>query len=152
VEHHHRTVKNLKDYCVAYNKKVSLFNQIYNQEYSHMQNGADDAIIFETANERYKNRTGAEFKRFHWWEVVRNQLKWRVRSDAPSTMIAFVSSSEAATEEEVTHPIGRDRGKTTTRKGKGNEASSSQSRSFFSIGGVISTLKKLATSFTRAQM
>jgi hypothetical protein len=67
-------------------------------------------------------------------------------------LIAFVSSSEAATEEEVTHPIGRDRGKTTTRKGKENEASSSQSMSFFSIGGVISTLKKLATSFTRAQM
>jgi hypothetical protein len=29
--HRHRTVKNLKDYLVAYNKQISLFNQIYNQ-------------------------------------------------------------------------------------------------------------------------
>jgi hypothetical protein len=40
-------------------------------------------------------------------------------------MDAFVSSSEAATEEEVTRPIGQDRAKTTTWKGKGNEDSSS---------------------------
>jgi hypothetical protein len=53
------------------------------------------------------------------------QPKWRARSDAPSTMDAFVSSSEAGTEEEVTRPIGRDRVKMAARKGKGNENSSS---------------------------
>jgi hypothetical protein len=53
------------------------------------------------------------------------KVKWRVRSDAPSTMDAFVSSSEAEIDEEVTHPIGRDRAKTTTQKGKGKEDSSS---------------------------
>jgi hypothetical protein len=42
-------------------------------------------------------------------------------SDAPSTMDAFVFSSEAATKEDVTHPIGQDRAKATARKGKGEE-------------------------------
>jgi hypothetical protein len=74
----------------------------------------------ESAKQRYKNQIGAEFKRSHWWEGVRYQPKWRARSDAPSTMDAFVSSSEAGTEEEVTRPIGRDRAKTAVWKGKGN--------------------------------
>jgi hypothetical protein len=47
------------------------------------------------------------------------------RSDAPSTMDVFVSSSEAGTEEEVTHHIGRDRAKTVARKGKEKEDSNS---------------------------
>jgi hypothetical protein len=97
-----------------------LFNQIYNQESSHRQSGADDTMVLKTANERYKNQTNAEFKCFHWWEAVRHQSKWRARSDAPSTMDAFVSSSEAATEEEVTDPIGQDRAKKAARKGKGS--------------------------------
>jgi hypothetical protein len=91
-------VKNLKDHWVAYNKQISLFNQIYNQKSSHRQSGVNDVIILEIVKERYKNWTGAEFKCFHWWEAVRHQPKWRARSDAPSTMDAFVSSSEAATE------------------------------------------------------
>jgi hypothetical protein len=83
-----------------------------------MQSGADDDIIRETVKERYKNRTSTEFKRFHWWVAVRHQSKWRTRSDAPFTMDAFVSSSEAATEEEVTRSIGQDRAKTVMQKGK----------------------------------
>jgi hypothetical protein len=83
-------------------------------------------MILEIVKQRYKNWTGAKFKRFHWWEDVRYQPKRRSRSDAPSTIDAFVSSSEAATEEEVTHPIGRDRAKMVTQKGKGKEDSSSQ--------------------------
>jgi hypothetical protein len=63
-------------------------------------------------------------------------------------MNAFVSLSEAATEEEVTHPIDQDRVKTATRKGKGKEDSSSQNMSS-SMDGIMSTLKKLDTSFTR---
>jgi hypothetical protein len=72
------------------------------------------------------------------------------RSDAPSTMDAFVSSSETATKEEVTHPIGWDRAKRAVRKGKGKEDSSSQSWSSYSMSGTMSTLKKLGTSFTNA--
>jgi hypothetical protein len=79
---------------------------MYNQESSNRQSGANDGMVIEIAKQRYKYRTGAEFKRFHWWEAVMYQSKWRARSDAPSTMDAFVSSSEAVTEEEVTHPIG----------------------------------------------
>jgi hypothetical protein len=78
-------------------------------------------MILEIAKERYKNQTGAEFKRFHWWKADRHQPKWRARLDAPS--------SEAVTEEEVTHPIGRHRAKAASRKGKGKKGSSSQSRS-----------------------
>jgi hypothetical protein len=52
----------------------------------------------------------------------------------------------------MTHLIDRDRAKTATRKGKGKEDSSSQSGSSFVMGSIISTLKKLGTSFTRAQM
>jgi hypothetical protein len=145
-------VKNLKDHWVAYNKQVSLFNQIYNQESLNRQSGADDDMVLEIVKQRYKNRTGAEFKRFHWWEAVRYQPKWRARSDAPSTMDTFVSSSEAGTEEEVTRPIGRDRAKTVVRKGKGKEDSSSQSGSSSAMAAIMSTLKKLVTSFTRAQI
>jgi hypothetical protein len=67
-------------------------------------------------------------------------------------MDAFVFSSEAGTEEEVTRPIGLDRTKTTTRKGKGKEDSSSQIESYFAMADIMSTLKKLDTSFTRAHM
>jgi hypothetical protein len=67
-------------------------------------------------------------------------------------MDTFVSSSEAGTEEEVTRPIGRDRAKTAARKGKEKEDSSSQSGSSSAIDGIMSTLKKLGTSFTKTQM
>jgi hypothetical protein len=150
--HHHRTAKNLKDHWVAYNKQVSLFIQIYIQESSNRQSGADDGMILEIAKQRYKYRTGAKFKRFHWWEGVRYQPKWRARSDALSTIDAFVSSSEAGTEEEVTHPIGRDRAKTTARKGEEKKDSSSQNGSSSAMGDIMSTLKKLGISFTRVQM
>jgi hypothetical protein len=52
--HRHRTAKNLKDHWVAYNKYVSLFNQIYNQEYLNRQNGDDDDMVLEIAKQRYK--------------------------------------------------------------------------------------------------
>jgi hypothetical protein len=66
-EHHQRIVKNLKDHWVAYNKQVSLFNQIYNQESSSRQSIANDTIVLETVKQWYKNRTSFEFKRLHWW-------------------------------------------------------------------------------------
>jgi hypothetical protein len=107
-------------------------------------------MILETTKEWYKNQTGAKFKRFHWWDAVRHQPKWRVRSDAPSTMDAFASSSEAATEEEVTRSTDQDRAKTAARKGKRKEGSSSLSMSSSSMGSIMSILKKLGTSFTMA--
>jgi hypothetical protein len=120
--HHQRTMKNLQDHYIACNKQVSLFNQIYNQESSSRQSGADDAMVLETAKQRYKNHTGSEFKRLYWWEAVRYQPKWRARSAASSTMDPFLSLSEAATEDEVTCPICQDRAKAATQKGKGKEA------------------------------
>jgi hypothetical protein len=142
--HHHRTVKNLKDHWVAYNNQVSSFNQIYNQESLNRQSGADDGMVLEIAKQRYKNQAGTEFKRFHWWEGVRYQSNWMARSNAPSTMDAFVSSSEAGIEEDVTRSIGRDRAKTIVRKGKEKEDSSSQSGSSSTMGDIMSTLKEIS--------
>jgi hypothetical protein len=85
----------------------------------------NDIIILKTVKERYKNQTSIEFNRFHWWEAVRHQPKWMARSDDTSTMDAFVSSSEAVTEEEMTHPIDQDRVKMAARKRKEKEDSSS---------------------------
>jgi hypothetical protein len=107
-------------------------------------------MVLETAKQQYKNRTGSEFKRLHWWEAVRHQPKWRARLAAPSTTDPFVSSSEAATKEEVTCPIDRHRTKADAQKGKGTEGSRSQSESSSKMGGIMSTLKKLSTSFTKA--
>jgi hypothetical protein len=72
--------------------------------------------------------------------------------DAPSIIDAFISSSETGTKEDVTRPIDRDRAKTVALKGKEKENLSSQNGSSSVIGGIMSTLKKLDTSFTRAQM
>jgi hypothetical protein len=49
-------------------------------------------------------------------------------------------------------PIGQDRAKKAVRKRKGKEDSTSQSRSSFSMGDIMSTLKKLVTSFITMQM
>jgi hypothetical protein len=67
-------------------------------------------------------------------------------------MDAFVSSSEATTEEEVTRSIGWDKAKMATWKGKENEDSSSQSESSSTMGDIISTLMKLGTPFIRVQI
>jgi hypothetical protein len=109
-------------------------------------------MVLETAKQRYKNRTGVEFKRLHKWEAVRHQPKWRARSAAPSTTDPFLFSSDAVTEEEVTHPIDRDRAMAAMRKGKRKEGSISQSESSFTMGGIMPTLKKLSISFTKLQM
>jgi hypothetical protein len=69
-----------------------------------------------------------------------------------STTEPFHSSSDPATEEEATRPIGRDRAKATAWKGKEKQGSSSQSESSSAVGGIMSTLKKLNTSFAKAQM
>jgi hypothetical protein len=56
----------------------------------------------------------------------------------------------------MTHPMDQDRAKMVTRKGKGKgkgkECLSSQSESSFVVGGMMSTLNKLSTSFTKAQL
>jgi hypothetical protein len=109
-------------------------------------------MIFETVKQRYKNQTGSEFKRLHWWEAVRHQPKWRARLGDSSTTDPFLSSSEAPTEEKVTHPIGRNRVKAAVQKGKEKEGLSSKSESSSAMGGIMSTLKKLSTLFTKAQM
>jgi hypothetical protein len=120
--HHQRTPKNLKDHWCACNNQVSLLNQIYNQESSSRQRGADNAMVLETAKQRYKNQTSFEFKNLHWWEAVRHQPKWRARSAGSSITDLFVSLCEAATDEEVTRPISRDRAKAVSWKRNGRKA------------------------------
>jgi N-acetylglucosamine kinase-like BadF-type ATPase len=109
-------------------------------------------MVPEVAKKRYKNRTGgSEFKCFHWWEVVRHQSKWRAKSAASSTTDPWISSCDR-TGEEMTRPIGQDRAKMTAQKGKEKECPSSQSKSYSTVGGMMSTLKKLNTSFAKAQL
>jgi hypothetical protein len=52
----------------------------------------------------------------------------------------------------VTHLISRDRAKTTAWMGKRKENLSSQSGSFSTMNDIMSTPKKLGTSFTRTQI
>jgi hypothetical protein len=52
----------------------------------------------------------------------------------------------------VTYPIGQNRAKPAAWKGKGKEGSSSQSESSSAVGGIMSTFKKLSTSFAKVQM
>jgi hypothetical protein len=83
---------------------------------------------------------------------VRHQPNWRARSTDSSTTDLFLFSSETATEEEVTRLIDRDRAKAAARKEKGKEDSSSQSEYSSVMDGIMLTLKKLSTSFTKTQM
>jgi hypothetical protein len=83
---------------------------------------------------------------------VRHQPKWRARSADSSTTDLFLFSSEAATDEVVTRPIGRDRANATVWKGKEKEDSCNQSESSSVIVGIMSTLKKLNTLFIKTQI
>jgi hypothetical protein len=78
-------------------------------------------MILETIKQRYKNQTGSEFKRLHWWEAVRHQPKWRARSAGSSIIDPFLSSSDPATEEEVTRPIVRIESRWLRERGKGRK-------------------------------
>jgi hypothetical protein len=83
---------------------------------------------------------------------VRHQPNWRQKSASSSTTNPWVSSSDHTGEEEVTHPMGQDRAKAAAREGKANEGSSGQSEASSVVDGMMSTLKKLNTSFAKAQL
>jgi hypothetical protein len=72
-------VNNLKDYCVDYNKQISLFNQIYNQEFLNRQTGADDGMV--------NLRTGK----------LEPTMTWFLRSQISDTRIELVLNSSAFT-------------------------------------------------------
>jgi hypothetical protein len=73
--------------------------------------------------QRSGTRIGLEgqFKRFHWWEAMRHQPKWRAKLASSSTTDPWVSSSDRMGEEEVTRPIDQDRAKAATWKEKAKE-------------------------------
>jgi hypothetical protein len=85
-------------------------------------------------------------------ESCAHQPKWRARPTNSSTTDLFLFSTDPATEEEVTHPIDQNKTKAAARKGKGKEYSSSQRESSIALGDIMSIIKKLSTSFTKAQM
>ena len=136
----HRTSKQLKDHCNAYNKEVSLFNSFHIQEEALRQSGADDAMVMKAAMARYANdkRTTQPFRRHHWWEAVRNESKWKGQhgpgsgSDSTSKRtrlgVSGVYSSSEATEEEE-RPTGCDRDKAAARKEKGKRKGKESSSS-----------------------
>ena len=77
------------------------------------------------------------FRRFHWWQAVRNEPKWKGQhgpgSGSDSTAkrsrlgVSGEYSSGEATEED--RPIGRDRAKATTRREKGRRKGKESSSS-----------------------
>jgi hypothetical protein len=81
---------------------------------------------------------------------VRHQSKWKVKFAGLSTTDPWISLSDRVTEEEVTCPIGRDRAKAMMWKGEGKKDLSSQSESSYAVGDMMSTLKRLSTSFDKA--
>jgi hypothetical protein len=112
-------------------------------------------MILKTAKEWYKSRTrSSEFKRFHWWDAVKNQPKGGVKFVGSSSTDPWVSSSDRTTEEKVSHPMDQDRAKAATLMGerKGKEGSSSQRESSSAMGGMMFTLKMLNTLFAKAQL
>jgi hypothetical protein len=85
-------------------------------------------MILKTVKERYKSMTwGSKLKRLHWWNIVKHQPKWRAKFTGSSSIDPWVSSSDRMIEEEVYHPMGRDRAKAAMQKGKrkGKEGSTS---------------------------
>jgi hypothetical protein len=125
-------IKKRNEWTPADEKKLVVINFII----SFSQSGPDDVMILESTKQLYKNRNGSKFKRLHWWEAVRHQLKWRARLATSSTTDPFISSSEAAATEEVTHPIGRDRAKSAAWMGKGKKDSNSKSESSSAMVGI----------------
>jgi hypothetical protein len=85
---------------------------------------------------------------------VRHQAKWRAKFVGSSTTNSWIFSSDPTIEEEVTRLIDRNRAKTAVRKGKTvrKEDSISQSESSFTVSAMMSTLKRLNTSFAKAQL
>jgi hypothetical protein len=81
---------------------------------------------------------------------VRHQPKWRAKFTGSSVTDPQISSSEPATKENVTHPMSQNRAKAAVRKGKGKEGSSSQNESFFIVGVMLFTLKKLSILLAKA--
>jgi hypothetical protein len=52
----------------------------------------------------------------------------------------------------VTRPMSQNRANVVARKGKAKEGSSCQSEAFSVVGAMMSTLKKLSTSFAKVQL
>jgi hypothetical protein len=55
---------------------------------------------------------------------VKQQPKWRIKSGDGYTTHLWVSSSEPTTEEEMSHPMGRDGAKVAMWKAKGKRKAS----------------------------
>jgi hypothetical protein len=85
----------------------------------------------------------------HSLNYIEDNAKHRAKSAGSSITDSWISLSDPTTEEEVTRPMGRDRDKTAVQKGKRKECSSSLSESYSVVGDMISTLKKLDTSFAK---
>jgi hypothetical protein len=83
-------------------------------------------------------------------ESYKEPTKYRAKTIGSSATDPYVSSSDHMSEEEVTRPMDRDRAKAAVQKG--NECSSSHSKSSFAVGDMMSTMKKLSTAFAKTQL
>lgn len=62
----HRTLKQLNGRWSTSNRKITLFNDIYNCMYAARPSGVDDAMLLETVKESFHNMPGeTDFKLEH---------------------------------------------------------------------------------------
>lgn len=142
-----------------------MFNGYYIQEEGLRQSGADDAMVMKAAMARYENdiRVTQPFRRFHWWQAVRNEQKWKGQhgpgSGSDSTAkrsrlgvsgeYSSGGGSEDTTEEE--RPIGRDRAKAAARREKGRRKGK-ESSSSSEVASKAFTMKNMWSGLVKAKL
>ena len=114
-------------------------------------------MVMKAAMARYENdiRVTQPFRRFHWWEAVRNEQKWKAQhgpgSGSDSTAkrsrlgVSGEYSSEDTAEEE--RPVGRDRAKAAARRRKGKDSSSSSE-----VASKAFTMKNMWSGLVKAKL
>ena len=63
------------------------------------QSGWNEVMILEAAHKLYKERTGKKFDLEHWYELLRDQPKWRAICDPPKSGSGSSKRSHPDTEE-----------------------------------------------------
>ena len=63
------------------------------------QSGWNEVMILEAAHKLYKERTGKKFDLEHWYELLRDQPKWRPICDPPKSGSGSSKRSHPDTEE-----------------------------------------------------
>jgi len=121
-------------------------------------------MVMKAAMARYENdaRVTQPFRRFHWWEAVRNEAKWKGQhgpgSGSDSTakrsrlgVSGEFSSGGGSEDTEEERPIGRDRAKAAARKEKGRRKEK-ESSSSSSVASKAFAMKNMMSGLVKAKL